>query len=212
MRDQTALRHEICGLGARLYQRGHVVGHAGNISVRFGDGWLITPEHACLGDVQPLDIAYVDGRGKHLSGALPSAMLSVHRAIYARNWATQAVLHTQSTHLVQLSLCGVWRADDVLPPLTPAYVLEVGHIPLLAYRLAGDPALAEQVGALAEQVRGVLLQRVGPLMWGASLAQAAHALETLEQSARLWHLSSRDAVPLKQEALDELKHRCKAVW
>jgi ribulose-5-phosphate 4-epimerase/fuculose-1-phosphate aldolase len=29
------------------------------------------------------------------------------------------VIHTHSAHLVALTLTGVWRHDDILPPITP---------------------------------------------------------------------------------------------
>ncbi len=50
--------------GASLYQRGYTVGSAGNISARLDDGWLITPTDACLGRLDPADIAKVDRGGQ----------------------------------------------------------------------------------------------------------------------------------------------------
>ena len=210
--SEERLRAEICRTGASLYQRGYTVGTAGNISARLDDGWLITPTDACLGYLQPEDIAKVDRDGNHVSGATPSKTLLLHRAIYERNPQAQSVVHTHSTHLVSLSLHGVWRPDDILPPLTPYYVMKVGHIPLIPYRRPGDPAVAEQVGALAAKVRGVLLERLGPVVWESSPSKAAHALEELEETARLWHLSGYRATPLPQEDLDELNRVFKAGW
>ncbi len=43
---ESAVREEICQIGASLYQRGYTVGTAGNISARLDDGWLITPTDA----------------------------------------------------------------------------------------------------------------------------------------------------------------------
>jgi ribulose-5-phosphate 4-epimerase/fuculose-1-phosphate aldolase len=47
MSKESALRDEICRIGASLYARGYTVGSAGNISVRLDDGFLITPTDAC---------------------------------------------------------------------------------------------------------------------------------------------------------------------
>jgi ribulose-5-phosphate 4-epimerase/fuculose-1-phosphate aldolase len=212
LQNEARLREEICRTGISLYRRGYTVGAAGNISARLDDGWLITPTDACMGDLRPDEIARVDRDGKHVSGATPSKTLRLHRAIYANNPHAQSVVHTHSTHLVLLSLHGVWRPDDVVPPLTPYYVMKVGHIPLIAYRPPGDPAVAEQVGALAGKVRGVLLERLGPVVWEASPSKASHALEELEETARLWHLSGYRAEPLEQAALEELNRTFNAGW
>ncbi len=90
-----------------------------------------------------------------------------------------------STHLVALTLAGVWRPDDVLP-LTPYHVMKVGHIPLIPYHRPGDPAVAARVATLANDVRGVLLARLGPVVWEDSVSRAAYALEELEETAKLW--------------------------
>lgn len=122
------------------------------------------------------------------------------------------MVHTHSTHLVSLSLNGVWKTDDVLPPITPYYVMKVGHIPLISYCRPGDPAVAEQVSKLATRVRGVLLERLGPVVWESSVSKAAFALEELEETARLWHLSGQRASAMEEAALQELKDIFGARW
>ena len=75
MSDEAKLREEICVVGASLYARGHAVGSAGNISARLPDGWLITPTDACLGRLDPNDIAKVGLDGQPVSGGKPSKRL-----------------------------------------------------------------------------------------------------------------------------------------
>lgn len=212
MSDEAKLREEICVVGASLYARGHAVGSAGNISARLHDGWLITPTDACLGRLDPNDIAKVGADGQPVSGGKPSKTLALHRGIYARNAAANGVVHTHSTHLVALTLAGVWRDTDVLPPITPYYVMKVGHIPLIRYRRPGDPAVAAEVAALADQLRGVLLDRLGPVMWGPSVSHASYALEELEETARLWLMTQPKPEPLSDAALDELRQTFGARW
>ncbi len=201
---ENALREEIARIGADLYQRRYTVGSAGNISARLEDGWLITPTDACLGHLDPAAIAKVDLAGQWVGGAPPSKTLALHRAVYDHHPSMHGVVHTHATHLVALSLAGVWREDDVLPPITPYYVMKVGHIPLLRYRRPGDPSVAERVRALAGTVRGVLLERLGPVMWGASVSQAAWALEEFEETARLWLMTEPRPAPLSDAQIEEL--------
>lgn len=212
VKSESALREEICRTGASLYQRGYTVGTAGNISARLDDGWLITPTDACLGFLDPAHIAKVGLDGKWLSGDKPSKTLILHRAVYDHNPSVQGVVHTHSSYLVNLTLTGVWKDDDVLPPITPYYVMKVGHIPLINYQRPGDPEVARQVQALANSVRGVLLERLGPVVWESSVSKAAHALEELEETAKLWHLSGKPQQGLPDAAIAELNQVFGANW
>ncbi|MBN2977013.1 aldolase [Pseudomonas fluorescens] len=210
--DEQALREEICDVGRSLYQRGYTVGSAGNISARLDDGWLITPTDVCLGRLAPGSIAKVNLQGEWVSGEKPSKTLALHRQVYDRNPSVGGVVHTHSTHLVALTLAGVWRTDDILPPLTPYQVMKVGHIPLIAYQRPGSPKVAEQVAQLANSVRGVMLERLGPVVWESSVAKASYALEELEETARLWLMSNPRPEPLSTDALDELRETFGAHW
>lgn len=210
--DEARAREEICTIGASLYQRGYTVGTAGNISARLDDGWLITPTDACLGRLDPASIAKVDAAGQTVSGGQPSKTLALHRGIYARNPQTRGIVHTHSTHLVALSLVGVWSETDVLPPITPYHVMKVGHIPLIRYRRPGDPEVAQRIAALADRVRGVLLERLGPVVWERSVAHASYALEELEETARLWLMTHPRPAPLDAAALEELRSVFGARW
>jgi 3-dehydro-4-phosphotetronate decarboxylase len=106
--DNAAVREEICRIGLSLFARGYVHASAGNISVRLDDGFLITPTDACLGFLQPEELAFVDASGTQRSGQRASKTLSLHQAIYAAAQGlsplTRCVIHTHSTHLVALSL------------------------------------------------------------------------------------------------------------
>lgn len=205
MSDESRIREQICATGASLYQRGYTVGAAGNISARLHDGWLITPTDACLGRLDPAELSKVDASGQWVSGAKPSKTLVLHRGIYGNDGEARAVIHTHSTHLVALTLSGVWREDEVLPPITPYQVMKVGRIPLIRYRRPGDPQAAAEVAALAGQVRGALFERLGPVVWERSVEQASHVLEELEETARLWLMAHPRPQPLDAAAIDELR-------
>ncbi|CAB3867215.1 3-oxo-tetronate 4-phosphate decarboxylase [Achromobacter dolens] len=205
MTPETRVREEICTVGASLYQRGYTVGAAGNISARLDDGWLITPTDVCLGRLDPAELAKVDLAGNWVSGAKPSKTLALHQGIYQADPAARGVVHTHSTHLVALTLAGVWREDEVLPPITPYQVMKVGRIPLIPYRRPGDPVAAAQVAALAAQVRGALFERLGPVVWERSVSHASYALEELEETARLWLMADPRPAPLPEAAIEELR-------
>ena len=214
----AALREEICRVGASLYARGYVHASAGNISVRLADGgFLITPTDACLGTLDPAKLAQVDAQGLQTHGERASKTLALHRRIYAADPDAGCVIHTHSTHLVALTLAGAWSVDDIVPPITPYFVMKVGHVPLIAYHRPGDPAVAEQVAqritamrAAGTPIRAVMLERLGPNVWHRSPAEASAVLEELEETARLW-LLSRPA-PMTADQIAELRLHFGATW
>lgn len=205
MTEEARIREEICTIGASLYQRGYTVGAAGNISARLDDGWLITPTDACLGRLDPAELSKVDLAGNWVAGGKPSKTLLLHQGIYRNSPASRGIVHTHSTHLVALTLAGVWRQDEVLPPITPYQVMKVGRIPLIGYRRPGDPQAAAEVAAVAAQVRGALFERLGPVVWERSVSHASYALEELEETARLWLMTHPRPEPLPAEAIEALR-------
>ena len=216
---EARARDEICRVGASLFERGYVHATAGNISVRLDDGFLITPTDACLGALDPARLARLDAQGRQLDGDRASKTLSIHRRIYTADASARCVIHTHSTHLVALTLAGVWSDDDVVPPITPYYVMKVGHVPLIPYHRPGDPAVADAVAAriaagiaASTPIRAVMLDRLGPNVWSDSPASAMAVLEELEETARLWLLSGRSATPLSDARIEELRQSFGARW
>ncbi|WP_313697516.1 aldolase [Achromobacter sp.] len=205
MTEEARIREEICTIGASLYARGYTVGAAGNISARLDDGWLITPTDACLGRLDPAELSKVDQGGNWVAGGKPSKTLLLHQGIYRASPQSRGIVHTHSTHLVALTLAGVWRPDEVLPPITPYQVMKVGRIPLIGYRRPGDPQAAAEVAAVAAEVRGALFERLGPVVWERSVSHASYALEELEETARLWLMTQPRPEPLTDQAIEDLR-------
>ncbi|HET9652248.1 MAG TPA: aldolase [Usitatibacter sp.] len=210
---QLALREEICRVGRSLFERGYVHATAGNISVRLDDGYLITPTDACLGFLEPQRLARVAPDGAHTGGDRPSKTLALHRRIYEADSTARCVIHTHSTNLVALSLAGAWDANDLLPPITPYYVMKVGHTPLIPYHRPGDARVgdlvAQAIGAFARRgtpIHAVMLERLGPNAWHETPAAAMAVLEELEETAKLWMMvSGRRVEPLDDMKIDELR-------
>ena len=217
--SEDDLRQEICRVGRSLFERGYVHATAGNISVRLDDGHLITPTDACLGALEPQRLARIDVNGVQTGGDRASKTLALHRRIYAAEPSARCVIHTHSTHLVALTLAGVWSEADILPPITPYYVMKVGHVPLIPYHRPGDPRVGDAVAqamqsaqARGTPLRAVMLARLGPNVWHGSPAEASAVLEELEETARLWLLTRPQPKPLTDTQLDELRSVFGAFW
>ncbi len=213
--NENAARDEICRVGRSLFERGYVHASAGNISVKLDDGFLITPTDACLGTLAPERLARLDAQGGQVAGDRASKTLALHRRIYAAAPAARCVVHTHSTHLVALTLSGAWSEDDILPPITPYFVMKVGHVPLIPYHRPGDPAVAELVAAriaARPSLRAVMLDRLGPNVWAASPAEASAVLEELEETAKLWLMCEPKPAPLAEAQIEDLRRQFGAHW
>jgi 3-dehydro-4-phosphotetronate decarboxylase len=219
---QSKAREDICRVGRSLFERGYVHATAGNISVRMDDGFLITPTDACLGFLDPTDIVHVDLSGHTTGIGAPSKTLTLHRRIYlaAQKYDadTRCVIHTHSTHSVALSL--IENGMELLPPITPYFLMKVGHVPLVPYHRPGDPevgnvvaSLIEQYGAQSKPIRAVMLSRLGPNVWHESVSSAMAVLEELEETSRLVLLNKASPpTNLNEIQIQELRTVFGARW
>ena len=215
--NESALREEICRVGRSLFERGYVHATAGNISVKLADGYLITPTDACLGFLDPAQLAKVDAHGNAISGARASKTLALHRAIYDSAPGARCIIHSHSTNCVALTLSPV--QGDLLPPITPYFVMKVGHVPVIPYHRPGDPQVAGLVAAALREhaqrgtpIRAVMLARLGPNVWHESPAQAMAVLEELEETAKLWRGAQPAPAPLDAAQIEELRQAFGATW
>ena len=218
---ETHARDEICRIGASLYARGYAHGTAGNISVRLDDGFLITPTDACLGFLDPARLAKLDASGRQVGGDRASKTIALHAAIYAAatryDAATACVIHTHSVHAVALTM-GAPR-DELLAPVTPYFVMKVGHVPVIPYDRPGAPAVADRVGEAIRRygeagtpIRAVMLARLGPDVWHDTPSAAMAVLEELEETARLVVLAGDAIAPLSEAQIDEVRRTFGARW
>lgn len=214
-------REEIVRVGRSLFGRGYVHATAGNISVRLSDGFLITPTDACLGFLDAGRLARLDAEGRQVGGDRASKTIVLHRRIYEASAATaqpaRCIIHTHSTHLVAASLQAAPEDAELLPPITPYFVMKVGRVPHIAYHRPGAPEAAEAVAqaiaryqAGGRPIRAVMLARLGPNVWHDSPAAAMAVLEELEETARLWLMAR--PTPLADAQIDDLRRQFNASW
>ncbi|MBD3642315.1 MAG: aldolase [Marinobacter sp.] len=179
------LKQAIVEAGQSLFERGLTGGSSGNISVRVGDEWLVTPTNSSLGRLSTSEVSHLDGEGQLLAGKPPSKELALHQAFLSRRPQDRAVVHLHSTYATAWACLSHPDDLDVLPPLTPYSIMRLGKVALLPYRRPGDARMAEDITRLAAGHRAVLLANHGPLVAGRDLATAMSAIEELEETARL---------------------------
>ena len=220
MTPESQAREDICRVGKSLFDRGYVHATAGNISFKLDDGFLITPTDACLGFLDPARLARLDANMQQTSGDRASKTIALHARIYLAttpfNTPAGCVIHTHSTHCVGLSMQA--SGKELLPALTPYFVMKVGHVPIISYHHPGSAAavleVASIIAAYGERgtpIRAVMLPRLGPNVWAASPFEAMAVLEELEETAKLACLQPNTA-PLTEAQIDDLRQTFGAVW
>ncbi len=186
---EQQVRDQLAALAASLFARGFSVGSAGNISVRLPDGYLMTPTNSSLGSLDPARLSKLGPDFAHISGDKPSKEVFMHRAMYQARAEAGAVVHLHSTMATAVACLPDVDPENPIPPLTPYFVMRVGRrMPVVPYYRPGDGAMEPAIHAAARTARAVLLANHGPVVSAATLRDAVHAAEELEEAAKLFLL------------------------
>ena len=186
--SEEALRRQMAALGRILDRQGLCPGTSGNLSVKLDGGLLMSPTNSRLGQLDPARIARLADDGRHLAGDPPSKEVVVHQALYTARPKVAAVVHLHAPWSMAVSCLQNLDVQNVIPPLTPYYVMRIGRLPLVPYFRPGDPALAAAVGQWAQDSHALLLAQHGLIVGGGDLADAVANAEELEAAARLFFL------------------------
>jgi L-fuculose-phosphate aldolase len=153
-----------------------VVGTAGNVSVRTGDGAVaVTPSAVDYGALTPGLVGVHAADGTALDAPLrPTSELGLHLAVYARTSA-RAVVHTHSPAATALSVL-----VPEVPPVHYYLALFGGRVPVVPYAPYGGPELAAAAAGALAGGSACLLGNHGAVVTGASLDQAVERAGYLE--------------------------------
>ena len=184
------LRKEIVELCNVLLKNKHVIGSAGNVSVRVKDDEsefvLITPSNVNYTEMKPEDILIINMEGKVIDGDRnPSVEKQMHLSVYKEREDINAIIHAHSIYSTILSTLNL-----SLPPLMEELVPYIGGEVLCAkYREAGTEELAETVIKDLDERNAVLLSNHGNLCCGSHLEGAYTVLQYLERGAKIYYLA-----------------------
>ena len=142
-----------------------------------------------------------------MDGNKPTKETFLHLGMYRQRPSAGGVVHLHSTHSVAVSILEGLDPEEPIPPLTAYYVMRVGRLALLPYFRPGDMALGAAIEAVADKHHAVLLANHGPVVAGTTLDAAQHAIEELEETAKLFLLlQGRQIRPLTDAQVTDL-HR-----
>lgn len=182
--DEKVLRAELVETCREMARRGLTRGTSGNVGVRSGDGFLVSPTGVPYAELHPEQVVRMAFDGSHQGEFLPSSEWRFHRDILAARSDLHAVVHTHSTHATALAVMG----RDI-----PAIHYEIAAaggptIRCAPYATFGTEALARGVLSALEGRRACLLAHHGVVAAGADLGSALSLAETIEELARLYLL------------------------
>jgi L-fuculose-phosphate aldolase len=183
--DDLDLRREIISTCRRMNALGINQGSSGNVSVRVGDGLLITPSSLPYDETEPEDIVLLRFDGTWEGRRRPSSEWRFHRDILAARHEVAVVLHTHSVHATVLACHG----RDI--PAFHYMVAAAGgsSIRCAPYATFGTQELSDNAIRALEGRRACLLSNHGMIVLGSDLKQALALAVEVETLARQYVLA-----------------------
>ena len=189
--EEREIREEIVSTARSLSFAGLSPGTTGNISAVFGSRIICSPTNSNLAHLIAEDLSVVDREGNYVSGNKPTKETAIHAAMYQAASSVQAVVHLHATYSTALSCLNDLDPEDALPAMTPYLTMRAGAVKLIDYFAPGSPDISLAILAAASQgSRAMLLANHGCLVGGNSLAEASSIAHELEESAKLYFITS----------------------
>ena len=177
------LRNQLIATARAMQPAGLNKGTSGNVSVRHGDGFYITPTGMPYDRLLADDIPLMALDGTHAGKRKPSSEWRFHRDLYAARPQVGAVLHAHSPFAVSLACL---RRD--IPPFHYMIARFGGEtIRCADYAIFGSDALSAAAMVAMADRKGCLLANHGLLVAGRDLDEAmALAVELEELCEQYW--------------------------
>jgi L-fuculose-phosphate aldolase len=199
------LKEAIVNLCKKLLEEKHVIGSAGNVSVRVNSNdeqfVLITPSNIGYDKMDLEDILIINMEGKVIKGKRnPSVEKKMHLSIYKEREDVNAIIHAHSIYSTVLSALNL-----SIPAIFEEFVPYIGgEVQCAKYEETGTEELAKGVLGALEERNAVLLANHGNLCCGSHLDGAYTVLKYLERGAKIYYLARliKDPNLLPEDTVD----------
>lgn len=181
MHQERDLRAQMVDICRAMNAAGLNQGTSGNLSVRHGEGFLITPSSLPYDRMQPEDLVRMAWDGGH-EGRRPSSEWRFHRDILRARADVNVVLHCHSVHATAVACHHL---------TIPAFHYMVGVMGGTTLRCApyatfGTQALSDAAIAALSDRMACLLAQHGQISLGATLEGALWMAVEVETLARIY--------------------------
>jgi L-fuculose-phosphate aldolase len=205
------LREELIATAREMNRSGINQGTSGNLSLRSGDGLLITPSGFPYDRLEPADIVFLTldcGDAPVAAGPRkPSSEWRIHRDVYRARAEALAILHAHPVHCAALACL-----HRPLPAFHYMVAAAGGRdIRCAPYATFGTQALSDHVLAALEGRRACLMANHGLLCLGTDLRSAVALAVEVETLARTYMqcLSVGEPVVLDDAEMDRVLEKFK---
>ena len=150
---------------------------SGNISVRYNDGFLITPSGVKYSSLKNDDIVFVSLDGKfNENKRKPSSEWRFHKDIYKYKDEANAIVHTHSTHATAFSTHG-----KSIPAFHYMVALAGGNdIKCADYATFGTEELSQNIMKALQDRKACLMSNHGQVAFEKSLDKAFELAQEIE--------------------------------
>ena len=176
-------------------------GTAGNLSVRYNDGFLITPSGLPYEETYPADIVFMNFAGESTGRRKASSEWRFHRDILASRPEVNVVLHAHSPFATSLACLRMdIPAFHYMIAITGAKSIRCGH-----YATFGSQELSEHVVAALHGSQACLMANHGMIVLADDLKAALRlAIEVEGLCEQYWRALQAGAPVLLDDA--EMDH------
>jgi L-fuculose-phosphate aldolase len=198
-------RQSIIDACLRMNTLGINQGTSGNISLRHGEGMLITPTSTPYEAMKPEQIVYMHLDGNHDPAQRPSSEWRFHRDILKARPEAQAIVHAHPPYSTMLAIMGM-----EIPPVHYMVAVAGGDtIRCAPYATFGTQELSEHAVRALEGRTACLLAHHGMIAVGPSLPKAMWLAVEVETLARQYHGCLQIGTPplLPKEEIEKVRVR-----
>jgi L-fuculose-phosphate aldolase len=179
--EELTLRRQMVDTCRKMNSTGINQGTAGNLSVRFGDGFLITPSSLPYDTMQPEDLVEMGWDGTYV-GRRPSSEWRFHRDILKARTDVNVVLHCHSLYATTVACHH---------KTIPAFHYMVGvmggnTLRCAAYATFGTQALSDAALVALKDRMACLLGQHGQISLGTTLEGALWMAVEVETLSRMY--------------------------
>ncbi len=197
----TKIKAEIIKYSKLLNSRKLSALRSGNISVRYNEGFLITPSGKKYSSLKIKDIIYVSLNGKFdKKKGTPSSEWQFHQNIYKNKIEAKAIVHAHSTNATAVS-----THKRRIPPFHYMVAMAGGHdIKCAKYATYGTRELSKNILKALKGRKACLIGNHGQIAFEENLPKAFELAEEVENIS-LQYITSLKLGKPKILSLKEMK-------
>ena len=190
MSEQHA-RETVIEAAQQMSREGLSAGRSGNVSKRYGDGFLITPSGMLYEDLAEDDIVLIGLDGAFHGSRMPSSEWQFHLDIYKDRPSAGGIVHCHSRHATALAC-----ARRPIPAFHYMVAAAGGReIPLADYATFGTKQLSKSILKALGNHRACLMANHGQIAMGRKAFAALELAREVEELAAQYCLALQAGEP-----------------